>query len=60
MAVDLRHDVDKLAKHCREAKAFYEKSPGLVQPDTIMDLYLCIAQLAEIVRAVEDRRRVGF
>lgn len=43
-------EIDQLIADCEKAAAFYEQSPGLVQPATIIDLYRAIARLAALVK----------
>ena len=46
--------LERIARYCDEAAYFYEKKPGLVQADTISDLYGTIAMFARAIDAADE------
>ena len=44
--------IETLIADCEKAATFYEQSPGLVQPATIVDLYRSIARLAALLKPI--------
>lgn len=49
-----KDELRSIANDARECAEFYRERPGLVQPDTICDLYATLARLCDFLAADES------